>query len=69
MQSADSIILTLSFLVPPVIVGILIVRGEAKQKALLKNAKESLQSGGYLDESYYTRNEPYQRYEGGDYER
>lgn len=57
------------FLVGPVVVGIAIFFDEAKKTGLVEKSEESPQPGGYLDENYYTRNEPYQRYEGGEYER
>lgn len=57
------------FLVGPVVVGISILVSEAKDAGLIGNKDESSQPHGHLDENYYTRNEPYQRYEGGDYER
>lgn len=55
----------LSFLVGPVVVGIAILL-DTKHR---HNQEQSLRQSGYLEENYYTRNEPYQRYEGGDYER
>lgn len=61
--------LILFFLVGPVAVGISLLLDSRKDKAMKQRAVDSLQPTGYLEENYYTRNEPYQRYEGGEYER
>lgn len=68
MPLEDNVLVVLSFLVGPVVVGLAIMFDSSKDS---KSSQENLDSppGGYLDENYYTRNEPYQRYEGGDYER